>query len=83
MLEIIKAKYLNDYKIQIEFNDGKSGSIDLEKALWGPVFTPLKNKNKFKSFHLSKTLHTIQWSNDADFAPEFLYQKMIEQNHST
>jgi hypothetical protein len=41
---------------------------------------PLKNKEKFKSFHLSKTLHTIQWPNDADFAPEFLYQKMIEQN---
>ena len=80
MLEITQAKYLTDYKIQVAFNDGKSGSLDLEKALWGPVFAPLKNKEKFKSFHLSKTLHTIQWPNDADFAPEFLYQKMIEQN---
>ena len=79
MLEIVNAKYIQDYKIQIKFNNGKSGTVDLEKALWGPVFDSLKNKDQFKSFHISQTLHTIQWSNNADFAPEFLYNKMIEQ----
>jgi hypothetical protein len=24
-------------------------------------------------------LHTVRWENDADLAPEFLYEKMVEQ----
>ncbi len=26
-----------------------------------------------------QVLHTVRWKNDADLAPEFLYEKMVQQ----
>jgi hypothetical protein len=79
MLEVVNAKYVADYKIRIRFNTGEEGIVDLSEALWGPVFEPLKNPEVFRRLEVSDVLHTICWENDADFAPEFLYDKMIEQ----
>jgi hypothetical protein len=73
MIEIVDAKYVGDYKIELKFNDGVSGEIDLENELWGPVFEPLKDKEFFSDFSLSPLSGTIVWENEADFAPEFLY----------
>lgn len=73
MIEVIEAKYLKDYCIWLKFNDGKSGEVNLEADLWGPMFEPLKDKKKFKNFKLSKTFGTIIWENEADLSPEHLY----------
>ena len=61
------------------FNTGESGVVDLAQSLWGPVFEPLRTSDRFRRFTVSQTLHTITWDNDADFAPEHLRDKMIEQ----
>lgn len=76
MLEICNAEYIEDYRIELTFSDGVIGIVDLNGDLWGPVFEPLKNKEYFKHFKLSKTFGTIVWDNEADFAPEFLYSKL-------
>ena len=65
-----QAKYINDYKIWLSFNDGMQGEIDLSSELYGEIFEPLKDVSFFKSFTLEG--HTLSWSNGADFAPEFL-----------
>ena len=79
MLEITAAEYLAGYRIRVTFNTGETGTVDLEDALWGPVFEPLKDVAAFKCFTISPSFHTIVWENDADFAPEFLHEKMLEQ----
>ena len=71
-----EAKYQGDYRIWLKFADGVEGEIDLKHELWGEVFEPLKDKARFAEFALSKELETIVWPNGADFAPEFLYQKL-------
>lgn len=71
-----EAKYRRDYRIWLKFADGVEGEIDLESELWGEVFEPLKDKARFAEFALDKELETIIWPNGADFAPEFLYQKL-------
>jgi len=71
LLWITKAKYLDDYKINLVFNDGKEKTVDLKNHLEGEVFEPLKNIDTFKKFFLSDW--TIEWNNGADFAPEYLY----------
>ena len=76
MLEVIEAKHIENYKLWIKINNGKSGEIDLKDQLWGPAFEPLKNLNNFKKFHVSNELGTIAWENDVDFAPEFLLEKI-------
>ena len=81
MLEVSSAQYIEGHKIRVSFNTGQSGIVDLKDALWGPIFEPIKDPSVFRQFKLSKTLHTICWDNDADFAPEFLLNRMVEQSH--
>ena len=64
------AKYIDNYKIWLSFNDGSQGEIDLASELYGEIFEPLKDVTFFKSFTLEG--HTLSWENGADFAPEFL-----------
>lgn len=71
-LEVVKASYIADYKVLLDFNNGTSMVVDLENELVGTVFQPLKDKAYFKSFTIK--YNTIEWDNGADFAPEFLYQ---------
>jgi hypothetical protein len=60
----------------LKFSDGTAGAVDLEKELWGEVFEPLKDKSAFQAFSLDHELGTIVWGNGADFAPEFLYERL-------
>jgi hypothetical protein len=70
-IHVIKAKYLEKYKLELEFNNGISKKVDLEKELYGEIFEPLRKIEVFKDFHISR--NTIEWKNGADFAPEYLY----------
>lgn len=76
ILHVKEAKYLNDYVLWLKFNDGAEGVVDLKDELYGEVFEPLKDIERFKSFKVDPDLETIVWDNGADLAPEFLYDKM-------
>jgi hypothetical protein len=76
ILHIEEAKYLYDYLIWVRLNNGAEGIVDLKNELYGEVFEPLKNIEIFKSFVLDSSLGTIAWKNGADFAPEFIYEKI-------
>ena len=80
MLEVIKAEYIEEYRIQITFNNGVSGVVDLTEALWGAMFEKLKDYNTFRKFEVSDVVHSIRWENDADLATEYLHEKMVEQS---
>ena len=73
ILHITQAKYLNDYKVQVVFNDGKEGVADLFDVLRGPVFNPLKDKKLFAQLRVDEEMETIAWPNGADLAPEAVY----------
>jgi len=73
ILHVIDAKYLEDYRIEVSFNDGKKGIVDLSQSLQGSVFSPLKNKKIFSQFKFDRELDTIVWPNGVDVAPEYLY----------
>ena len=83
MLHVTKAKYLDGYRIHVAFSNGEQGVVDLEDALWGPAFEPLQDLEAFKRFHVSETFRTVCWDNGADFAPEFLYDKMMKHAMGT
>ncbi len=80
MLSVTAARYESGYKIWVELSDGRSGLVDLEDDLWGPVFEPLKDKEAFKRFAVSEELHTIVWENGADIAPEHLRDKLSAES---
>jgi len=74
------ARYLQDYKIEIEFSDNKKGIVDLSDDLYGEVFEPLKDKDIFSKIKVDRDLETITWENGADLAPEYLYYKSFKDN---
>ena len=71
MEEVVKAKVIRPYVLDIQFADGTRRKIDLEQELTGEVFEPLKDPNVFALAVVEGG--TVAWPNGADFAPEFLY----------
>ena len=76
MIRILEARYVSGYVLWLRFSDGVEGEVDLASDLDGGVFEPLRNSAVFRSFTLHPELHTVVWPNGADFAPEFLRQRV-------
>jgi hypothetical protein len=74
MAYVTKVSYLNDYKLKVWFGDSSVKVVDLQPYLDGPIFEPLKNMEYFRKVSVNPDIDTIVWPNNADFAPEFLYE---------
>lgn len=74
--KVVEAKHVRGYVIHIRFSDGTEGDVDLADELYGEVFEPLKDIAAFKDFVVHPEFHTLCWPSGADFAPEFLYEKV-------
>jgi hypothetical protein len=78
--QVVEAHYLGDYKVWLEFNDGRRGVVDLADELHGEDLEPLRNRERFSQFYLDYGLATICWHDGRDFTPEFLYEKLTAMN---
>lgn len=76
MQDVIEARYVKGYTIWIRFEDGTEGEIDLSSELDGPIFEPLRDQAFFSRLRVNPDTGTVEWPNRADFAPEFLYEKL-------
>ena len=80
MLNVIEAKYIRDYQIEILFNDHIKGIVDLKNIIKNdhrPIFQELKDKKKFSQITVS--MDTIVWKNGLDLAPEFLHKLLTNK----
>jgi len=74
--DILNAEYLNDYKIRIFFDNGKSGIVDFNKYInKGGAFTKLKDIEFFKKFSIDPEVFVLKWGNYIDMAPEEIYSE--------
>jgi hypothetical protein len=73
MHRIVKVKPAAGYILEIEFNDGTIGKVDLTDRLFGPMFEPLLDQNVFNQVRIDE-YGAICWPNGADLAPDALYQ---------
>ena len=69
-IEVLKAEYVDGYRIRLWFNNNVTKVVDLKSSLKGIVFERLKDLDFFK--RLSVKYNTVEWENGADFAPEYL-----------
>lgn len=74
--DVVEAGYVGGYVIRLRFRDGTSGEVDLESELHGPVFEPLRELALFRHFRIDNEFCTLAWPNGADFAPEFLRERL-------
>ena len=72
-LHICEGRYVAEYKIDVLFCDDRRGIANLEEALRGPMFEPLRHRPAFAQLTVDPELQTVAWPNGADLAPEYLY----------
>ena len=77
LTRITSARYLRDHSVWLCFSDGLEGPVNLSRDLAGEVFEPLRDEAFFARVALHPELHTLVWPNGADFAPEFLREKLL------
>jgi hypothetical protein len=78
--DLIEAKYIGDYRLELTFENGKTGIVDFQKYLEkGGIFASLKDLNFFKRFAINRELGIITWNNEIDIAPETLYSEATKE----
>ena len=80
--EIIQAKWIKSYMVELTFSDLQKGRVDLKKYLGQGVFKDLTDLRKFKQFKVDAELGTIIWPNGADIDPEILYRATFRRSRS-
>ena len=78
--DIKEARHIDGYKIEIGFEDGKNGIVDLQSYLKkGGMFSRFSDFEYFKNFHINKELCALCWADGLDIAPEVLYHEATKQ----
>jgi len=73
---VTRARHVGGFRLWLEFNDGVAGEVDLGDRLFGEVFEPLRDPALFAQARVDPELDTVVWPNGADFAPEFLHERV-------
>jgi hypothetical protein len=76
MVDVVQARILARYIVELTFETGETKVIDLEPLLQGPVFEPLvEDYELFMQLRVDPEAGTIVWPNGADVSPRTLYQR--------
>ena len=74
--DVVSAIYRGDYLIEIEFDDGRRGTVDFSNYLDRPgVFKRFRDLEFFRSFSINRELGVLTWGDEIDIAPETLYSR--------
>jgi len=73
-MRIIKIVPLKNYILQIEFDDGKKGIIDISPYLQYEAFEPLRNEEEF--LKISNGGYYIEWECGADLSIDTISEKL-------
>ena len=72
LFRVIDFELVDDYTLQIMFNDGFQHVIDFKPILQGEVFGSLRDIERFEQVRLDQEARTLVWPNGGDFDPETL-----------
>lgn len=79
---LVDATPGGDHTVHVRFEDGLVADVDLSYLLdYGGVFEPLRDQDYFRLLRADPEAGTIVWPNQADIAPETLYEHA--QRHAT
>ncbi|MDX6622551.1 MAG: hypothetical protein QOE75_483 [Solirubrobacterales bacterium] len=85
--KLIEAVPLDGYTVHLEFADGLAADVDLSYLVGrGEVFEPLRDIEYFRKLRIEEFGTTIEWPNEADIAPETLYdhvQRAVHERRSS
>lgn len=80
MIWVTQANALPDYRLRLQFSDGKAGDVDLRQFILDdhrPIVAALKDSSAFAACRVE--MDTVVWENGFDLAPEFLYERLQDR----
>ena len=72
-ISVKSVRPLSEYQLLLTFENGEKKIFDMKPYLDKGIYKELKDENKFKTVRIS--FDSIEWCNNADMDPEFLYEK--------
>jgi hypothetical protein len=78
VLRVTAATVCGATELDLKFNDGSSGRVDVSPILVGVVFQALKDPTFFAKGVLDPVCGTVVWPNGADIAPEALRELLAD-----
>jgi len=77
---LTKVKPLADYALEVEFNDGMHGFVEMAQLITGKragIFAALKDTDVFNKVYLEYGV--ITWLGEIDLAPDAMYDAIKEK----
>ena len=73
-MKVQEVKYLSDYTVNIIFEDGVSGTIQLNDLVQKGIFKLLQDKNQFAKVYTNG--YSIAWSNELEIDANTIYAEL-------
>jgi hypothetical protein len=77
-MKVQEVKYLSDYTISIKFEDGVSGTIQLNDLVQKGIFKLLQDKSEFAKVYTNG--YSIAWSNELEIDATAIYSDLTGKN---
>ncbi|HEU0049677.1 MAG TPA: DUF2442 domain-containing protein [Nitrososphaera sp.] len=79
---VISFERMAAYTLRVLFDDASSQLIDFGPVLKGQLYGPLQDPTLFDQVRIDPEVHTLVWSNGADFDPAILHNGRSRDRHS-
>jgi hypothetical protein len=76
MHRVVKVTALPQYRLQVEFDDGVAGVVEIFPRLSGPVFEPLRDEALFRGVTIDDESGAVCWPGGPDLAPDAMYSRL-------
>ena len=74
-MEITEAKALPGYQLELRFDNGESGLVDLSEFVGRGVFSTWETPGVFEQVAVT-TEGAVEWPGEIDMCPDALYLRM-------
>jgi hypothetical protein len=78
MRRISKVKALQEFRLELEFDDGVSGTVDLSGLVGKGVFALWCDPRAFEQFRIGSS-GELAWGDQIDLCPDALYLKVTRK----
>ena len=76
MHRIVKAEPQSGYRLNLRFDDGVEGEVDLSDLVGEGVFAAWRDPAEFRKVFIDPQSHTVAWPGDIDLCPESLHAEV-------
>ena len=79
MHKVIRVNVLPKYRVELQFEDGKSGIVDLSRLVGKGVFAVWSDYAAFKKVRIGEAGELV-WGDQIDLCPDSLYLRATRQH---